>query len=98
MVATKKENIKEVVLPSVLDIRCASAFFNDIKSVSKAGNNLVINAKNLEKITTPAIQVLLVSFAAVSKKKGSFKVINFSPEIEQVFITLGLVSQFNEWK
>jgi anti-anti-sigma factor len=100
MVATKKdsENFKEVKLPNLLDIRSASAFFKDIKSVSKAGTNLVINAQNLEKITTPAIQVLLVSFVAVSKKNGSFKVINFSPEMEKVFVTVGLESQFNKWK
>lgn len=104
MVTTKKvkrssvKNAEELKLPSVLDIKSAGAFFEEIKSDSKAGTNLVLDAKKLEKITTPAIQILLASSAAVKKKKGSLKVIKFSSEVERVFADIGLESQFNEWK
>jgi len=104
MVATKKvkkgsgANVEELKLPDVLDIKSANTFFEEIKSVSKAGTNLVLDAEQLEKITTPAIQILLASCAAVKKKNGSFKMVKFSSDIEDVFTDIGLESQFNEWK
>jgi anti-anti-sigma regulatory factor len=94
----KKQDIEKVVLPSVLDIRTAKSFYDEIKAVSKAGANIVINGENVEKITTPAIQVLLASSIAACKKKGSFKVESFSPQLERAFVTIGLESQFNKWK
>ncbi|PIR39292.1 MAG: hypothetical protein COV35_01895 [Alphaproteobacteria bacterium CG11_big_fil_rev_8_21_14_0_20_39_49] len=100
MSATKKDskNSKLLSLPSVLDIRSASSFYDEIKPLSEAGTNLKVNAKDVEKITTPAIQILLASASTVCKKKGSFKIENPSSEMTNAFLVMGLESQFNKWK
>ena len=100
MSAKKKssKDSKEISLPSVLDIRTASSFYDEIKKVAKAGENLVLNANDVEKITTPAIQILLAASVSVCKKKGSFKIKEPSSEMKDAFLIMGLESQFNEWK
>lgn len=100
MGATKKssKNSKSLSLPAVLDIRSASSFYDEVKAISTAGTNLSVDAKKVEKITTPAIQILLAASAEVCKKKGSFKIQKPSSEMTAAFVIMGLESQFNQWK
>ena len=85
-----------VNLPSVLDIASAEQLYKDLSHASHA-QKLIIHAEKVERITTPAIQLLLVAEKSLKALEGTFIIQSPSEVFKNAFSDLGLDSQLKQW-
>ena len=85
--AEKKAEIIE--LPSSLEIRDAGEFLATIKCGLESGDNLTINASEVDRITTPCIQIIMSAIKTLDAKGGSCTIKSPSKPFLQAFEDLG---------
>lgn len=83
-------------LPTVVDIVSAEALFNDLNHASHA-HKIIIHAEKVERITTPAVQLLLATEKSLSAVEGSFVIQSPSEVFQTALIDLGLGLQLKKW-
>lgn len=85
-----------IALPSVVDITNVDVLHRDLSHASHA-QKLVIHADKVERITTPAIQLLLAAEKSLSVTHGILVVHSPSEVFKKALIDLGLGSQLKKW-
>lgn len=85
-----------IELPSVVDITGAETLYRDLTHASHA-QKLVIHADKVERITTPAIQLLLAADKSLAAADGMLVVTAPSDVFKNALTDLGLDSQLKKW-
>lgn len=83
-------------LPAVVDIASSQTLYQDLIHASH-GHKLIIHAENVERITTPGIQLLIAAEKSLRALEGSLVLISPSDSFKNVMIDLGLDSQLKQW-
>lgn len=84
----KEENRAVVLIEGRIDTQTAASFEKEIKKVLKKFDNICLDFKKVEYITSAGLRVVL----AVSKElngRGELKIINTSPIIKEIFDMTG---------
>lgn len=85
-------------LPSVADIGYAETLCQQLTQICQGNNHhVIIHAGNVERITTPAVQLLLSTDKFLRSEGGNLKVKSPSEVFSNVLQDLGLGSQLKEW-
>ena len=89
---------EKIAMCGTFDISSATEFKDTLQKALDLSPNIIIDAKELDKITTPCIQLLLSASKSANKNKGKLTLDGFSEDMEKAFSDLGFIDQFNEWK
>lgn len=84
----KEENFAKILIEGRIDIQTAGTFDKEIRKVMKKINNICLDFKKVEYITSAGLRVIL----AVSKElngKGKLTIINTSSLIKEIFDMTG---------
>lgn len=88
---------KTISLPSVLNLGVAESLREQFVEQSIQETSIVIDASEVETITTPCIQVLLAADRAMEEAGGSLTLKLSSPAFQAAFQDLGLNVIFEKW-
>lgn len=90
--------VKRICLPSACDTPFAVALHEDIvRELSEIGE-VQIDASAVDRINTPAIQVLLMLARALNAENIPFSLEACSPPLAAGFEHLGLGAQLAQWR
>lgn len=84
----KEENFAKILIEGRIDTQTAGTFDKEIRKVMKKINNICLDFKKVEYITSAGLRVIL----AVSKElngKGKLTIINTSSLIKEIFDMTG---------
>lgn len=84
-------------LSSVVDILAAPVLHAALLKALERRRPIVIDAAPVERISTPAIQVLLAAAKAADAAKLDFRVESPSPAVVSAFADLGLTPALDQW-
>ena len=90
--ASSEKKVKNIALPAYLDISQAEDFLGDIKkTVGKKPDFkiLEIDASEVERITTPCVQILIALKKTLQKQNIELKINNFNDIFESSLDDLG---------
>lgn len=102
-VSSKKKvsdsKISEVfILPAIVDITYVYDLHKHLSEVAKIKiKTFTLDSSKVEKITTPAIQILLAFFKKLEEKKVKYSLINITEAFEASFNDIGLGNKLEEW-
>jgi hypothetical protein len=94
-----KENHNDAIIfqfPNKIDIASIVSIADNIKA-TYTSKNIIFNAKSVEKITTPGIQILLATILTAKSRRGHIKITEPSEIFINNIATLGFASQLQEW-
>lgn len=91
------ESTTAVQLPEVLTITAAPDLKNLLLNMLDTSSGLNIDAKNVERITTPCVQILIAAANMCAADGKSFKLISPSPAFSDALTMLGLSSYLQSW-
>jgi anti-anti-sigma regulatory factor len=83
-------------LPQVLDLTQAQNL-RDSMTALLADGTLVLDASDVERMSTPCTQVLLATGRAADLAGSSFQIINVSDVFRSALADLGLQAEFKNW-
>jgi anti-anti-sigma regulatory factor len=83
-------------LPEKVDIASALDIANSLKAMGTA-TEIILNAKAVEKVTTPGVQVLLSAHLTAKENGGKITVIEPSEAFINNVSTFGFSNQLKEW-
>jgi anti-anti-sigma regulatory factor len=86
-----------LTLSPVVDILAAPDLHAALLKALERGRTIAIDAAPVERISTPAIQVLLAAAKAAEAAKLKFRVTNPSPALVSAFADLGLKPTLDQW-
>lgn len=94
-----QEGRHEITMPSVADLRHAASLRDALEAAWEEGGLLIVRAQDVERISTPCIQVLISAARTVAQEGAAdrFRVVAPSPEFREAFQDLGLESLLEEW-
>ena len=87
-----------VVLPAVLDLAAAHTLKGTLGETVLCGTHIVLNGMNVERVGTPALQVLLAASRSVAGAGGSFVLQRPSHALRSAFGDLGLAAELARWE
>ncbi len=94
----KVENDSAILkLLPILDMAAADEFLESLKSCISQNKNLTLDSSNVERVSTPCIQVLLAAAFKVEKAGGQFSILNVTPVFERGMKELGVSDYLNNW-
>jgi anti-anti-sigma regulatory factor len=85
-----------IPLPAVLDVHAVEAFASSI-AVAITDRGALLDGSSVERITTPALQALIVAGAAADAANRPFSIKAPSPAFTAALTTLGLKSYLARW-
>lgn len=90
------QNIEGVELPAILDIAGAENLLNLLKEHVPSGN-IHLNAANVEKLTSPCVQILLSTEKTLRNQEGKFTISSPSDAFKHALEDLGFKEQLSQW-
>jgi anti-anti-sigma regulatory factor len=84
-------------LPSCVDITSVIQIYNEINKVIENNKDLTFNASNVDRITTPGLQLLLSTAISIKAKGGIFIISWPSESFKKMVLDLGFSNQLKEW-
>jgi len=87
-----------IVLPSVLDLAAAQALKTTLCEHFLCRTQVVLNGRNVERVGTPVLQVLLAASRSVASDGGSFKLLQPSHALRSALCDLGLSGELARWE
>lgn len=85
------------VLPAMLSINAAAELRKDLLHLLDGSGSIEVDASEVERITTPCIQVILAMEKSAASAGRKFRVIAPSEAFSDAFKTLGLSSYLQSW-
>lgn len=85
------------LLPETLDISTAEDLLGELKKAAEQSTSITIDGSKAERITTPAIQLLLALEKSFEKADTELHVISPSENLQAAFADLGLKSHLDTW-
>ena len=93
--ATDGSNV--LALPAVLDLGTAQALRDRFLEACSASEPVVVNAEQVERIGTPAVQVLLSAARTLAVDGRGFSMQRPSQGLCTAFEDLGLIDELKRW-
>ncbi|WP_269586083.1 STAS domain-containing protein [Roseibium sp. Sym1] len=87
----------EVELPEILDLESVPKLRECLAGALSEQSEIQIDAGKVERIGTPAVQVLLAAAAELAGEKRRLVLTGSSSVFQSAFEDLGLSSQYAEW-
>ena len=84
------DNFETYKLPTQLDIRCVENIYNDFKNIISNEKSLEIDASEIEKITTPGIQLIISLANYLNSRNLELKFVNHSENLITNLKELGI--------
>lgn len=88
--AEPKKNPRSVVIPAILDAVAAAALLQTLNEALGAAEGVHIDAGDVQRVTTPGLQVLAAAARSFSEKGLAFGYANPAPPLAEAAETLGL--------
>jgi len=93
-----KESSEVFILPAIVDITTVSSLHRDLSKVVNAKKKkIILDSAVVEKITTPAVQVILALFKTLEENKVQYSVENMSENFKQCLEDIGFGKKIEEW-
>jgi anti-anti-sigma regulatory factor len=86
-----------LALPAVLDIAAAHGLKEALLDAGSSSASLIIDGANVERVGTPALQVLLAAARELGGGERRFALTNPSPALRAAFADLGLAAELQRW-
>jgi anti-anti-sigma regulatory factor len=81
-----------IELSASLDISAVERLYTQLKESIEKGEDITLDASQVTRVSTPAIQILISAYGTCHKAGTSFQIKNFNEAILQDLIDLGLGS------
>ena len=88
----------EYSLPSELDLLAAEGLKEKLVNYLHQEVSLVVDGKDVERISTPCIEVLFAAGTAFHEAEQTFKITNPSQYFNDALEALGLSDHFQRWR
>jgi anti-anti-sigma regulatory factor len=88
----------ELKLPAQLDLGALSSLKEELEAAAASENTLLVEGGMVERVGTPAIQLLLAAARAFSGEGRGFELTNPSQTLSSALADLGVPLNFPEWK
>lgn len=93
------ENDKAVIkMTPVLDMSFATDLLKMLKEVVTIHKNLSLDVCDVERVSTPCIQIILAAANKVEQTGGKFSILNVSSGFERGMTELGLTEHLGKWR
>lgn len=89
-------DLTPIRLPAVLDLTQATQLRDDMLAVLAQGAAL-LDASEVERMSTPSAQVLLATGRAAQAAGVDFRIVGASETFRNALLDLGLSAEFNNW-
>jgi anti-anti-sigma regulatory factor len=86
-----------VALAANLDLSAAQALKESLTDAMLAGSDVVVSGASVERVGTPAVQVLLAAARTLASEGRRFSLLESSEALDAAFEELGLAATFEEW-
>ncbi|MDR3375919.1 MAG: STAS domain-containing protein [Ancalomicrobiaceae bacterium] len=86
-----------VALPEILDLNCASALKASLMEHVDASTDVTIDCSKVERIATPAIQVILAFAKSIGMHDHTLRLRSPTETFRNAFEDLGLHDQLTKW-
>ena len=86
-----------IALPEILDLSAAEPLKAALEKALAGGRSFKLDAKNVERLSTPCIQVLLAAKRAMKDAGMSFTLTSPSDAFIDTFNDLGVFSHLKKW-
>lgn len=86
-----------IKLLSILDMSAADDLLESLKVCVGKYQKLILDAGDVERVSTPCIQVLLAAASKMAEAGGHFSVKNVTPNFERGMRELGLSEHLKNW-
>lgn len=93
--ATK--NLQTIRLPALLDLLAADQLLQNLKDALMISSVLDVNGQDVERASTPCIQILLAAAQAATESGGRLRITASSEILAGSFSELGLETHFKQW-
>lgn len=87
----------ELALPAQLDIAALQGLKEELLAAAALEGDLAIDASQVERVGTPAVQLLLAAARAFSGSGRRFALRSASGTLSAAFADLGLAAELREW-
>ncbi|MFC3050818.1 STAS domain-containing protein [Kordiimonas pumila] len=85
-------------LPQVLDLLAAQGLKDKLLEFFDLEGDLLIEGSDVERISTPCIEVLVAAQKAFKNAERAFQIKNPSEYLSEAFETLGLGTDLDQWR
>jgi chemotaxis protein CheX len=86
-----------VALPAILDMAAAQALKDTLSDVIAADVDITVDGAPVERVGTPAIQVLLAAAKSAAAGGRSFSLVQPSDVLRSAFADLGMAEVLARW-
>ena len=94
---TAKGNTAKIVLPEILDFSAAGSLKTALEGALSGGRSFKLDAKNVERLSTPCVQVLIAAERAMKAADVPFTLSKPSDAFIDTFNDLGVFSHLKQW-
>ncbi len=98
MTNSQDTSAREVKLPRELDLLAAESLKETLLAELDEGEGLLLDASDVERVSTPCIEVLVSAQKTCVATSQSFQISNSSQVLVDAFNALGLDEQFKGWR
>ncbi|MCK0069689.1 MULTISPECIES: STAS domain-containing protein [Kordiimonas] len=98
MTNSQDTSAREVKLPRELDLLAAESLKETLLAELDEGEGLLLDASDVERVSTPCIEVLVSAQKTCVATSQSFQISNSSQVLVDAFSALGLDEQFKGWR
>lgn len=93
-----KNNSSSLILPEVVDIAASSGLQHNLHNLMDTALRIVVDARSVERISTPGIQLFLSVKKAAQAAGKEFELLEPTPVVSLAIEDLGLSSEFTKEK
>ena len=86
-----------VTLLPILDMSASDEFLDVMKACVSAQNSIILDGEDVQRVSTPCVQVMLGAAKTVEDAGGSFTIKNMSSDFERALRELGLAEYIDKW-
>jgi len=94
MTRATSSRTKTLTLAAVLDFASIQSLKETLSAAAEKSSSIRLSGYKVQRVTTPAIQVLLSAAKTAAAGGGQFRIIRPSPALSQAFDDLGLGNEF----
>jgi len=85
-------------LPREMDLLAAEALKEGLLNMLNLGGDLILDASEVERVSTPCIEVLIAAESAFDASARGFKMPEPSTSLSEAFMALGLADRIEKWR
>ncbi|WP_417821000.1 STAS domain-containing protein [Terasakiella sp.] len=81
----------------ILDMAIAEEFLSSLRECASMMKNLILDSQDVERLSTPCIQVMLATASEMEQQGLKFSVRNISEGFQRGICDLGLIEYLDNW-